>query len=867
MSLTEYKRKRNFSETPEPAGGSSKNGQLIFVVQKHEASNLHYDFRLEMAGVLKSWAVPKGPSLSPADKRLAMQVEDHPYDYKDFEGTIAAGNYGAGTVIVWDTGTYEPVEPIRGKKAREKHLLQQLEAGSLKIRLHGEKLNGEFALVRTRMTRNSWLLIKHKDEYASKKDVTAKDRSVLSGKTLADLSPATEQAGTPNPLKKKPDPDPSFATGPDTAFRPMLATLAEPFDADGWLYEIKWDGYRALASMQNGQVELFSRTGKSYNDKYSPVYEALTGWGLRNALVDGEIVALNPAGRPDFNTLQNWSSYPGTRLVYYIFDLLRLDGHDLTRLPIEQRRQLLRESLQGQPALTLRFSDNFAVRAGALLKAVKKMGMEGIIAKKAGSFYYPGERSADWLKMKTRQRQEVVIGGYTRLHGSPKPFSALLVGVFEGGKFRYTGKVGTGFSRPQQQDMLRAFDPLIRSDNPFDILPAVNKPVHFRAHPAGLTVTFLEPRLVCEVEFTEITAEGLLRHPAFAGMRTDKPAREVTLETPVAAGSGHMAPTANLPMDHSHPPFLAGPADEQTRTVGKKRLKFTHLDKLYWPEDKIAKRDLLNYYERVSSYMMPYLKDRPMSLHRHPDGYAGQHFYQKDVRHTAPEWAETLAYRSEEEPDVAKEFLVCTDKAALLYMVNLGCIEINPWSSTTAEPDRPTWCVLDLDPDKHTDFDRVIEVARAGYDILKASGIPSFCKTSGSTGLHIYIPLHARYTYEQSRDFARLVATMMERQMPEWASTERSVSKRKGKIYLDFLQNKSQATLAAPYSVRPKPGATVSMPLSWEEVKKGLRMQDFTLRNVPALLESRGDLFRPVLGKGIDMADALKKLENLWNAG
>lgn len=884
MGLREYIRKRNFKQTPEPTGGKTQGGHLIFVVQKHAASSLHYDFRLEMDGVLKSWAVPKGPSTDPSVKRLAMMVEDHPFDYRDFEGTIAEGNYGAGAVIVWDRGTYEPLEPIEGKKAQEKHLLHLLKEGKLKFRLNGEKLRGEFALVKTGMGKNTWLLIKHKDDYADEGDITELDQSVLTKRTVEEVgkgkkAKAKGQGARGKAITESPHHEITESANhaisssrpfPKT-FRPMLATLSEPFEREGWLYELKWDGYRAITLRHEGETQLLSRAGKSFEGKYPAVYEAVRDWDIEG-IVDGEIVVMNDEGRPDFNALQNWKGQAKGQLFYYVFDLLWLDGHDLTRMPLEQRRELLRQRLPKDKNSLIRFSDNFDTSAAELLKAVRNMGMEGIIAKRSGSLYFPGDRSDEWLKMKTQQRQEVVIGGFIRLDDSPKAFSSLLVGVFENGKFRYAGKVGTGFSHQQQLELLRQFKPHIRDSNPFEILPKVSRPAHFRAHPSGLTVTWLEPKLVAEVHYTEITPDKILRHPAFIALREDKAASEVVLEEPKPA-SGKNSPMEK-PVTHAftppsksgkkHRPLLDPDEAEQVKTVKGKPLKFTNLDKLYWPEEGITKRDLLNYYDRVSPYMMPYLLDRPMSLHRHPDGYKGPGFYQKDVRGKVPDWAETMPYESEEEKGVKKEFLVCTDEAALLYMANLGCIEINPWSSTAKNPDFPDWCILDLDPDKKTDFDRVIEVAQTGHALLEDAGIPSFCKTSGSTGLHLYIPLAGQYTYDQSQEFARLIAAMIMRRLPKWTSMERVPAKRRGKLYLDFLQNKQQGTVAAPYSVRPKAGATVSMPLHWEEVKPGLSMSDFTLKNVPELLQERGDIFRGSLGAGIDMQAALEKLEAAW---
>jgi bifunctional non-homologous end joining protein LigD len=577
MALKEYKQKRSFSKTPEPKGGKPDSKSLLFVVQKHAASHLHYDFRLEMEGVLKSWAIPKGPSLDPVDKRLAMQVEDHPYNYKDFEGIIPEGNYGAGTVMVWDTGTYEPLEEIKGAKgakefktvtgtkaAQNKILLKELQGGSLKFRLNGKKLKGEFALVQTKgRGDNSWLLIKHRDNYATDEPVIGKDKSVISRKTLEQIAKSPKSAQ--------------------------------------WESNRKTAGPRAAAAGAGGAtktaVEKPTRGGKSGSAKPAA----------------GTKVARNAAASP----------------------------------------------------------------------------------------------------VAARERKDLVSAG----------------------------------------------------------------------------------------------------------------------------------------------------EDTQTVKVAGHELSFSHLGKIFWPKEKYTKRDLLNYYYQVAPYILPYLKNRPQSLNRHPNGITGPGFYQKNVSGKVPGWITTFPYHTAEDPE-EKEFLVCTDDASMLYMISLGCIELNPWSSRVSAPDNPDWCIIDLDPDKKTSFDQVIEAALVTKKVLDAAGVESYCKTSGSTGLHVYFPLGAKYSYEHSKEFARLVVEMVHGEIPDYTTLERSVGQRKGRMYLDFLQNRPQATIAAPYSVRPKPGATVSAPLHWEEVKKGLSMQEFTIRTMPERVRAEGDLFKAVLGKGIDMEKALKKLES-----
>jgi bifunctional non-homologous end joining protein LigD len=889
MSLVRYKQKRNFGQSPEPRGGKAGSEKLRFVIQKHDASHLHYDFRLEMEGVLKSWAVPKGPSTDPAVKRLAMMVEDHPYDYRNFEGIIPSG-YGAGTVIVWDEGTYGPAEETAGdKRSQDKELRRQLHAGKLKIVLKGKKLKGEYALVKAQgRGENAWLLMKVRDKYASEEDITLKDKSVVSKKTLAQIeststsywqshrakgksakAPATgkrrlKQGDTKQVAQK----EVTAAKGRKTKFpsgiRPMLATLVDKaVDAEGWLYEVKWDGYRALAFCNKGRTELKSRNDKSFDDKFYPVHDALTQWGV-NAVLDGEIVVVNSRGISDFGALQNWRSEADGILMYYLFDILWLDGNDLTSLPLLQRREILRSLVPADHEL-IRYSEAFEDKATEFFKVAREMGLEGIIAKKSDSLYHPGVRSPEWLKIKANKRQEVVIGGYTVNEDTSKPFSALMVGVYEKDNLVYTGKIGTGFNIREQKEMLRQFKPLITNKPPFSSTPDVNKPSRFRPNPPNATATWLKPKLVCEVSYAELTGDGIMRHPSFEGMRVDKNAREVVLEkeAPVKkvmkkAGSRAVDKLFSKGTRRTRKTLL-NPTDEtQVRSINGHELKFTNLSKIFWPKEKVTKRDVLNYYYRVAPYILPYLVNRPQSLNRHPNGINGKSFYQKDVTGKAPQWLKTSLYHSTADHR-DKHFLVASDEASLLYMASLGCIEINPWSSTVDKPDNPDWCMIDLDPDKNT-FNQVIEAAQVTRQLLDGLKVPSYCKTSGSTGLHIYIPLGAKYAYEESKEFARVIATLVHREIPRYTSIERAVKNRGGKMYIDFLQNRPQATIAAPYSLRPKPGATVSMPLHWDEVKKGLKMTDFTIFNAIERIESTGDLFKPVIGKGIDLKKVVKRI-------
>ncbi|HEV7780731.1 MAG TPA: DNA ligase D [Chitinophagaceae bacterium] len=892
MSLSLYRKKRTFKGTPEPTGGKGSGKELRFVVQKHDASRLHYDFRLEMNGVLKSWAVPKGPSLNPADKRLAMMVEDHPYDYRDFEGIIPKGNYGAGTVIVWDEGTYESLEG--GTRAeQEKELLKELKKGSVKVRMNGTKLKGEFALVKLKAKEdNAWLLIKHRDKYAKETDVTKKDKSVLSGKSItavaktsttiygksngkanriaAGRSRKTASAKTPkiastssrnNARPKKKAPAKGTKAAFPTTIRPMLATLVDkPFDEPGWLYEIKWDGYRAVALMNRGKVDLISRNNKSFNKKFYSVYNALKEWKI-NAVVDGEVMVLNEKGIAHFGSLQNWRSEADGQLTFYVFDILWLNGYDLTELPLTERKGLLKENLPEND--TIRLSESFETSASEFLEAASKMGMEGIMAKKADSIYFPGERTKEWLKIKANKRHEVVIGGFTQNEGSSKTFSSLLVGVYDGSRLDYIGKVGTGFNEKMQAEMMTKMKKLATTKVPFTEVPDVDKPSRFRPNPPKAKVTWLKPQLVCEVSYTEITGDGVMRHPSFEGMRTDKKAKDVKKEKAIT--KKEIIEKTKSPVERYTRPVmdksrktLLNPTDEtQVRKINGHELKFTNLSKVYWPGEGYTKRDMLNYYYQVAPYILPYLKDRPQSLNRFPNGINGKSFYQKDVTASAPDWIKMEPYTTGK--GEKKNFLVPEEEASILYMANAGAIEMNPWNSTIHKEDYPDWCLIDLDPSAKNSFDQVIETAQATKKVLDQLGVTGYAKTSGSTGIHIYIPLGAKYDYDQCQLFGKLVATEVHRMLPAFTSIERMTRNRKNKLYVDYLQNRPKATLAAPYSLRPKPGATVSMPLYWKEVKKGLAMKDFTIKNAIARIKSEGDIFKPVLKKGIDLDKILKK--------
>jgi len=896
MALEKYTEKRSEEKTPEPFGGKPSGKELKFVVQKHNASHLHYDFRLEMDGVLKSWAVPKGPSLDPNIKRLAMMVEDHPYDYRNFEGIIPKGQYGGGTVIVWDHGSYELAEPVEGDlKKQEQHLLQQLDDGKIKFKLNGKKLKGEFALIKAYgRGENGWLLMKLDDKYATSEDITLKDKSVISRKTIAQMEKSPDKVygkkskKVETALKDKKSTNKKStevideqlqdspktrkisqakinglvknATDQDfyTEVEPMLATLVDkPFDNDEWLYEVKWDGYRAVAFMNNKNVFLKSRNNKSFDEKFYPIYGELKKMKL-DAVLDGEIVILGKDGKANFGALQNWRSETDGDLVYYVFDILWYKGKDLKSLPLVERKAILAHIVLDSKLISL--SQDFNTSGIEFLEAAKKMDLEGIMAKRKQSLYHTKVRTKDWLKIKANKRQEVVIGGYTLNEDSKKQFSSLLLGVYEGKKLIYTGKVGTGFNSKDQKEMMDLFKPLVTTNIPFSSEPDVNKPSRFRPNPPHADVTWLKPELICEVSYTELTSDGIMRHPSFQGMRSDKSSKKVVLEKekPTSEIVDSDAPEIITKREPADRRTILNPTDKsQVKKVNGHELKFTNLDKIFWPDEKITKRDLINYYYQVAPYILPYLKGRPQSMNRFPDGIHGDSFYFKDVTGKAPDWTDTYLYKSDSD-ERNRKYLIGKDEATLLYMANLGCIEMNPWNSTVKKPDHPTFCVIDLDPDKNS-FDQVVETALVTKEILDGMGVPSYCKTSGSTGLHIYIPLGNKYTYEQSKEFARVIVKLVHQELPKITSIERSIKDRKGRMYLDFLQNRPHATIASPYSVRPKPGATVSTPLHWEEVKKGLKMSNFTIFNVLDRLKSEGDFFKPVMGKGIDLRKIVSK--------
>jgi len=825
MGLRKYFSKRRFDRTPEPKGQVKKaaSKQLRFVVQEHHASQLHYDFRLELDGVLKSWAVPKGPSMDPKVHHLAVHVEDHPYEYRNFEGVIPKGSYGAGKVIIWDEGWYEPRAETINPVAT---LRKEYKKGHLTFVVHGTKLNGEFALIKmhtANQNEDAWLLVKKGDEYATTADVTKKDASVKSGKKVDDVG--EPDTGTAVDLKEYPK-----VTDP-WHVKPMLCTLVDqPFSGEEWLFEIKWDGYRAIASKKGRQTALYSRNDLDFSEHYPPIFEAVQALE-HDVILDGEIVVIDEKGRSHFELLQGWRHDPQGTLAYYVFDILWYQGRDLREMPLIERKQLLKSLLAGNKVI--RYSDHVAGDGEGLFKQIQAQGMEGIVAKKARSAYRENNRGESWLKIKTHLRQEVVIGGFTEPRGGRKYLGSLLVGVYEDDNFVYVGHSGGGIPDNQRKQLRERLEKLERKSSPFKTEPKPNAPVHW-----------VRPEVVCEMSFTEWTPDGSMRHPAFEGLRTDKKPRAVHKEKPKSA----------------KPIAKQEAAMTKDKTSDGLKFELTHLDKVFFPKHGYTKGDLIAYYRAAAPFILPYLKDRPLSLLRQPDGVNDHGFFQKNMEHL-PAWAPSADIYSDSN-NGNLHWMVGGPLDVLLYAVQLGSIEINPWNSRVKNLEKPDWVVIDLDPEGSITFNNVITVAQTVKAVCDEWHVPCYPKTSGKTGLHIFIPTGAKYSHEQVKDFAHLLVLEVNKRQPKLTSVDRMPAKRPNKIYLDFLQNREGQTLAAPYSVRPTQDATVSAPLHWDEVKHGLKPTDFTIKNMEKRLKKVGDLWKPVLGKGVDIAKVLKHLES-----
>lgn len=825
MGLSKYREKRDFSQTPEPSPKmASKRPVLSFVVQRHEATRLHYDFRLELEGVLKSWAVPKGPSMVAGEKRLAVMVEDHPLDYGQFRGKIPEGNYGAGTVDIWDVGTYTPYNTPENID-QEIHLLNQLEKGDLKINLKGKHLTGAFALVRLKGgNANNWLLIKKKDGH---------NLPEFDIESIIPIKPASRKNKKASTKKKKLSTESSIESIWNRLNKPMLAsTTSSVPDKPDWIYEIKYDGYRAISLIDNNKVKLISRSGNDFSQQFKSLIEELKTINDQ-VIIDGEIVIENEKGISDFQKLQNYLlNQSRDNVKYYVFDILFLNDHQTTNLPLVNRKELL-NSLFEKYKLKRIIKSFYQIGEGkSLYNKLSRDGYEGIIAKSPNSYYSPGKRSKSWIKIKSLNTIESVICGYTLPQNSRKYFGALLLGKYEHGQLNYIGSCGTGFNEKMLKELYYRLNPLMIESSPFD-----NGPDKIRGK-----AVWIKPDLICCVKFLAWTKDHILRSPVFQGIKED-----IELRKSMTKKIETVSETSE---------------NQKNLTFGRKSLKVTNLNKVYWPDEGITKGDLIDYYNKVSDFILPYLKNRPQSLNRFPNGIKGPSFYQKDMDVSqVPKWAKTVKMYSKSN-DEEIDYLICNDKATLLYMANLGCIEINPWHSIYTHPDYPDYVMLDLDPGD-IPFIEVINTAIVIRNLCEELEIETYCKTSGATGLHIFIPLGAKYDYDQVKNFAEILASITHNRLPAVTSIERMTSKRKDKVYVDFLQNRKGQTIAAPYSVRPRPGATVSTPLKWDEVNEELDPKKFNIFNMLKRLESVGDLWQGVLSKPVNIIKVLKKIEKL----
>jgi bifunctional non-homologous end joining protein LigD len=854
-SLSSYRAKRSPDRTSEPFGGAVAPviGRL-FVVHKHAARQLHFDLRLEMEGVLRSWAVPRGPSYDMNDKRLAVKVEDHPLEYGDFEGIIPKGNYGAGGVIVWDRGEWVPLEDWR----------EGLESGKLLFELKGYKLHGKWTLVKIKKSERDWLLIKERDAWVKSPGDEFPEESVLSGLTVeevkAGITPSTrlraaiEEAGAVRqPL------------GVD-AVKPMLAEVGDSaFTRDGWIFELKLDGYRLLAGKQHGEARLLTRNGNDYTDVFPEIARAIKALPADNFIVDGEVVCLDAAGKPSFSRLQQrgrLSSPVDIRraavelpATYYAFDLVAYDDFDLRPLPLVRRKAFLADVI---PKLgPVRYLEHIEREGEAFLEQVTKIGLEGVIAKKTDAPYRAG-RTDKWIKIKTERTSDFVVVGFTQPKGSRSHLGALQLADYVDDTLVYAGRVGTGFDENMLTTLDAELAPLVRDSAPCTG-PIIGGAAMTEV-PDAKTTTWVEPLNVVEVRFREWTPDGLLRHATFMRLRPDKPPRDCV-------------------RDQSHPERSEGSAFEETKSRSfvaaapqddipspgaqplspRKTINFSNLKKVYWPEERYTKGDLIEFYKAIAPWMLPYLRNRPLVMTRYPDGIDGKSFYQKDAPEFAPEWIRTVHIWSE---DTQREirYFVCDDEDSLQYVANLGSIPLHIWASRVGSLELPDWCVIDLDP-KEAPFRDVIRTAQVLHRLCESIGLPNYVKTTGKTGLHILLPLGRQCTYAQSRTIGELLARCVLRELGDIGTIVRHVTKRGDKVYLDYLQNRHGQTIVAPFSVRPLPGATVSMPLRWDEVGDVLDPKTFTIRNaVDRMQQLASDPCVCVLEQKPDLQEVLQRL-------
>jgi bifunctional non-homologous end joining protein LigD len=879
MGLSEYRRKRDFSRTGEPAGKAKpRRGGNSYLIQKHAATRLHYDLRLEHDGVLKSWAVPKGPSLNPSEKRLAVEVEDHPLEYGTFEGTIPKGEYGGGTVILWDRGTWTPkADPELG-----------FSKGHLKFGLQGKKLRGGWALVRMRGRDGSdknWLLIKERDKFAREGGEIVEElpNSVKSGKSLEEIGGSTKKvwhsgAKQPRPAfaqrvaaaraqgsragkskagaraaRKKAKParrktarsgriDPASLPGARRGVLPTIPELELATLVDGapegvdWLHEIKFDGYRIAARIQGGDVRLISRNGKDWTARFAHVAEAFAELGVDEAIFDGELVALDPGGAGSFQSLQRaLSEERGDELAWFGFDVLHLDGFDLTAVALLERKRLL-ETILAHAAGTrerLRYSEHIVGNGRAVYGRACERGLEGIVSKRADSLYRPG-RGRDWLKVKCQREQELAIGGFTDPEGAREGFGALLLGVYERGKLKYAGRVGTGFDEATLRDLRRRMRPLERATPAF-----VDPPRGAQAR----GVHWLEPVLVAQVAFTEWTEDGSLRHPSFLGLREDKRAEEVAREVPVARAGKRSSVTARTaraqPEKRARETKRAVPRAPpgRIRRGGEEEaagIRLTHPERVLYPDAGITKLELARYYAQVAERMLPHVERRVLTLVRCPQGTGKPCFFQKHQGEGVPPAIRSIEVREDEGTGT---YLYLEDAAGLVSLVQMSALEIHTWGSRIDRLEKPDLLVFDLDPDEGLAFGRVVEAAREVRKRLSDLGLESFVKTTGGKGLHVVLPLERRLEWEETKAFCRDFASSMAREEPLRYTAVLSKASRKGRLFIDYLRNGRGATAIAPYSARARPGATVATPLAWDELDARLKPQAFTIRTVPKRLE------------------------------
>jgi bifunctional non-homologous end joining protein LigD len=838
MSLENYYRKRDLHQSNEPGQSDeiSTSDNLLFVIHKHYSSHLHYDLRLELDGVLKSWAVPKGISLNPSEKRLAVMVEDHPFEYRNFEGVIPKGNYGAGTVMIWDEGWYS-VPGADNKNTASEVLHHGLTKGHIAFFLHGQKLSGEFMLVKLHGQghENNWLLFKKSHEFSPQEKIIDQ-RSVRTRRTIDEIQTGVSEHTLPDymPVSEQRRHTDKALSG-TRRIQPMLAyQIEKPFDKQGWIFEIKWDGYRAISELKHHEILLYSRNGKPLNKGYPHIINDLRSLAF-DGILDGELVVIDNTGKADFEALQNYSRTQQGEIRYYVFDILEIDGIDLHHVPLIKRKEILRNTLP--PNSRICFNEHIEEAGLDFFRIVKEHNIEGMIAKDGNSPYIEGKRTRYWLKIKTIREHDFVIGGFTEPNGGRYGFGALLVGTYKNNRLVYAGHVGGGFSENELQNINKRLQPLIIPQSPFTFPP-----------PADSRVTWVKPSLVCQIKFAEWTSEGVLRQPVFMRLREDVDPDSVVRE------SIEDEPDQNLKLANS-------PVNDTAIRIDNRTLRLTNTNKMFWPDENITKGMLIDYYQKIAPIILPHLIDRPQSLHRFPDGITGEHFFHKDVRDT-PEWVKTVSIDSESHSKMIR-YVLCQDAASLIFIINLGAIELNVWNSRVPRLDSPDYAVIDLDP---TDcpYKYVVQAAQIVHSVLNETKILHYIKTSGATGLHIFIPLDQGYSYEQTRQFSEIICIIVNKLLPHTTSLERAPYKRIGKVYLDFLQNVEGKTMAAPYCVRPRPHAPVSTPLFWEELHNEVTPEQFTIKTILPRLEYYGDLWKPMTGKGIAIENFLPVLKSLY---